>query len=493
MMNFCDRKKQEQNPEFNKVTKMKLNLKNSLINIPLLTGVFFLSGALMLSSCSPPSGQGQQRETQAGNQQSGNPAWGRGGGGAPRQQTQFLAPVLAERVRRGPVEATVSTTGEIVPIRTRMLRTEESGRLHFTQPWNEGDFVEKGTVIARIHSEALEGELMAAMTEVRISEENLAIGRKSMESAIREYETVQDLYVRGISALREVETQKLNMDRAINTHEQNQINLENSKAKLKRVEERLERLEVLAPFDGLLVSANTLQGQTTFSATFGNETITDFDGRMISTDFNVVGIVDTSKVLIRSDITSKDIGKILVGQHARASIYSTENLEVLGEVVRISNSMNTSTRAFQIEILADNPGLELKPGMFGRLDVITERRLDTISVDKSVITRRNNRDVVFVALEPDGEEGPTTSREVPVTIGLQGRDTVEIEYGLQENDILIVRGFEILQDRTPINVIFADEPVVPQADQQTPPVDREERQQRGRRTADGQNRPPNPS
>jgi multidrug efflux pump subunit AcrA (membrane-fusion protein) len=119
-----------------------------------------------------------------------------------RPERVFLAPVLARRLERRDVVSTVPTTGSIVPVRSRLLRTEEAGRLHFTRPWQEGDDVEAGTVIARIVSDNLTGDIQRGQADVRLQEEALDIARKSMDSSIREFETTQGLYSRGITALR---------------------------------------------------------------------------------------------------------------------------------------------------------------------------------------------------------------------------------------------------------------------------------------------------
>jgi HlyD family secretion protein len=382
---------------------------------------------------------------------------------APKDEKPFLTPVVAERLTRRDVVATIATTGSVVPVQSRLIRAEEAGRLHFTQPWVEGDVVTSGTLIARIDSETLDTEIRTARKDVELRQESLAIATRSRDSAIRDYRTTQGLYMRGIVAQKDLDNAQLQMERAINSYRQELINLDRTLLSLKQRLDRLERLEIRAPFDGVLIARTTMDGTKPFTTTFGSETITDYDGRMISSEFAICGIADMSRVFIRADVTSNDVGAVRPGQPARALIYARTDIAVEGEVARISKSVSAETRAFQVDILVANPELALKPGMFGRVDIVTERRRNAISIPKRMILRRNNREVVYV-VEKDPDAAFAVAREVPIEMGLQGRDEIEVTFGLKEGDALIVRGFEILQDRTPIQVIYSDEPTVPDSD-----------------------------
>ncbi|CAN5286500.1 efflux RND transporter periplasmic adaptor subunit [soil metagenome] len=375
-----------------------------------------------------------------------------------KRDKPFLTPVLAQKVKRGDVLATIATTGSVVPLRSRILRTEEPGRLHFESEWREGDFVEKGTLIAHLEPTSLDSDIERAKADVRLQQQALDISKKSMDSAVKEYKTVQDLYSRGISALKDVDSMQLSMERAINVHKQDEIGLSKAQDALGTLQDRIERLELRAPFDGLLVSAGTISGTKPFITNFGSETITDYDDRLVSAEFALCGVIDVSKVYLRCDVTPRDIDQIRPEQEARASIYAAKDIAVNGKVAEISRSVSQDTRAFQVDVLVDNPEMALRPGMFGRVEIVTQRRHDAISIDKSLITRRNNRDIVFLVDKP-AEADYSVAREVEVQTGLEGRDELEVTWGIKEGDSIVVRGFEVLQDRAPVSVIYADQPV----------------------------------
>jgi multidrug efflux pump subunit AcrA (membrane-fusion protein) len=415
------------------------------INRRLAPALIAALGCAILAGCKPPNAGQRQRQ------------WNKGGDKAVKEQRLFLSPAVVQTIRRQDLVSTVSATGTALPYQSVMLRAEEPGRLRFEKRWLEGDPVRKGEIIARIESESLAKDIELAQRDVEIQRENVEIGRRSMDSAIREHKTLQDLYSRGIAARRQVDEAELAMHRAVNTHRQNLLQLEKAEATLRTIKARVERTTVRAPFDGLLVSPGVLQGTASFAKSFGTETITTSEGRTIGNEFAIAGVVDPSRMIVRCDVTSRDIERIREGQTASITFLSTEDIVVEGTVQAISRAVNSETRAFSVDILVDNAQGLLKPGMFGRADVVVERRLRTISIPKSVVTRRNNRSVVFVAVRPL-ESPHALAEERPVELGLEGRDHVEVLSGLNEGDEVVIRGFEVLQDKTPINALNAEGP-----------------------------------
>ncbi|MEQ8822586.1 MAG: efflux RND transporter periplasmic adaptor subunit [Sumerlaeia bacterium] len=414
---------------------------------------FLLIAAALATACRPP----QRPDGEAAPGENANPDI--------KKERVFLSPVLIQTAERQEIRATVSTTGSIVPVRSQALATEESGTLRFTREWREGDAVEEGTVIARLDSMELISQIEIDRAEIRIAKENLNIGKQTLEARQREYRTLQDLYAQGVTSQREVDAARLQLQQALNSQKQSQINLEKAEQRLESTLARERRTEIAAPFDGVLVSRSTLQGQGKFQRGFGDEDITVNEGKYVGSGTTVGGVVDIANVYMRVDVTSKDIGNVFPGQPAIVVLYAREDIVAEGEVASISNSVNPDTRAFTVDIALANPEGEdgarrLKPGMFGRADIVTERRRDRIVVPKSVITRRNNMDVVFVVRDkPDLDYD--VAEMIAVDLGLEGKDDIEIAFGVQENDRVVIRGYEVLQDQTPVNAIDVDAPTTP--------------------------------
>lgn len=378
-----------------------------------------------------------------------------------KKEAVFLSPVFVRTVRRGEMTATVAATGTIVPVQSIAVRTEEAGRLRFARPWIEGDSVAEGEIIARLESPSLLREEEHNRADIEIQRESMQLGERTLESRLREYRTLTDLYARGIAAEKEVDAAKLQLDQARNNQRQNAINLEKAQSRLQETLERIGSLEVTAPRAGLLVSRATLEGQGKFTTGFGREAIADYEGLQVSAGHAVCGVADTSRVMMRCDVTARDIGRVAVGADATATVYAREDMTIAGRISRISGSVNPDTRAFEVDVELDNAAGHLKPGMFGKAEVVTDRRRDSIALPRDAVTRRNNQDVVFI-VEPPVDTDYSVARMKPVELGLEGRDDIEITFGVSDGDQVIMRGFEVLQDGTPVNAIDLDSPIRPE-------------------------------
>ena len=106
-----------------------------------------------------------------------------------------------------------------------------------------------------------------------------------------------------------------------------------------------------------------------------------------------------------------------VGQDVELEIYSRSGNDYKGTVADISTSLNSSTRTYTVNVLVDNPNHELRPGMFAKARIITKEKLDAVSIPRSMIQLRNNRNVVFVVVPKIMDEiyGATDTIDLPDT------------------------------------------------------------------------------
>ncbi len=427
---------------------------------PLLMAFFVflvVCGMLPLSGCSGRKGGEGKAESGPGQNQPGK----NGGKGVKEDKDsaskEFLTPVVVEKAARGPMLVTISTTANVIPVRSESIQCMESGILVFTKAWEEGDRVDSGTLIATLDNEDLRKQNDTAKADLNIQRQTLDIQRIRQQQAEREYVIVQDLYSRGLAPLKDVESSKLALENARNSLRQTQINQEKARLALEQIQERFQFLDIRAPFPGLLVSRSTIQGRSGFAKTFGSERMRILEGRYVAKSTDLFGVIDTSKVILKCDVTSKDIAKVHVGQEAQGVVYGRENIEVQGKVVSVSGNVNPDTRAFEVEVLVDNPDTRLLPGMFGRMEIVVQRLEDVIAVMKTVVQRRGEKDVVFVVDRSQSLPHPL-AKITTIELGVESKDRVEIKNGLRNNDEVVVRGYEILQDQIPLQVAYADEP-----------------------------------
>lgn len=104
-----------------------------------------------------------------------------------------------------------------------------------------------------------------------------------------------------------------------------------------------------------------------------------------------------------------------------------------GRVARFADEVDQSTRTMKTEVDVPNPKLELVPGMYAEVDLITEERRKVLSVPVEALDGSGSATRVFVV------RAPGTVEIVPVQTGLENAQRVEIRAGeIQDGDQVVV-------------------------------------------------------
>lgn len=332
-----------------------------------------------------------------------------------------------------------------------LVRAEIGGRITFTRKWNEGDAVQAGQLIATIDNEEVRYLKEEATKNLQLAQERLPSSLERKNLAERNLASKDRLYREGVISRLDYDQADLQRMDAEITYKQALAEVETRKTDLEKVKYKQDRALIEAPFDGVLVRKEYLepkQGQVSYP-------ILSQDGRVVGGGESLFGIIKTSRFMIDVDVSSKEIQKIEPGQTAEVHVYGGEVISVSGEVTKISTALDPVTRAFKVTVLIENPEhLPLRAGMFCKVDIVVERRLDSIALPKEIVQTRNNRKVVFVV---SGEAPEYEAEEREVNLGISNRHDIEITSGLKEGDRLIVRGYETLKGKTKVKLVQSDE------------------------------------
>lgn len=328
------------------------------------------------------------------------------GGSDSRDTVTLRVPVTVDEVRRGDIASYISLTGTLLSAEEMPIIAEVGGEFSFhlngDNPFRKGDVVRKGQLIGEVANEDY-------VLSVRLESKRLA-----KEHAARDLEEKRKLGEMGGVPPREIEAA-----------ERNKVDAELSyKAALLD----LEKLKIRAPMDGILADLEPFA-----------------DGQKIPNGAEVGRIMNYRVVRCELNVTNDEIGKVRLGQEVLVTNFAYEEEYFTGHVSKISPTIDPLTRTFQVEVEIDNPEARLRPGMFVRADIVVTRHRNVITIPKHVIVTRNNRDVVFVV-----EEQVAKMREV--TVGLQDAEFAEIVDGLDENERLVIRGYETLKDNTKVRI-----------------------------------------
>jgi Cu(I)/Ag(I) efflux system membrane fusion protein len=171
-----------------------------------------------------------------------------------------------------------------------------------------------------------------------------------------------------------------------------------------------------APTGGVVVEKNVLPGQ-----------------RVMAGDA-LYRIADLGTVWLDGEVFERDLPAVHLGQPVTAEFQALPGQERRGRIAYIYPTLNPETRTARVRIALPNPGLELKPGMFGtiRFTAVTSQR--ALSVPRSAVFATGQRNLVFVR-RPDGRFTPRD-----VVLGVATDERIEILGGLSAGETVVASG-----------------------------------------------------
>jgi len=141
-------------------------------------------------------------------------------------------------------------------------------------------------------------------------------------------------------------------------------------------------------------------------------------------------IADLSTVWVVADVYEHDMSRIQVGQRARLLLAAYPGEAFTGHVQFIYPAVNPESRTLQARMQFRNPGLKLRPGMYG--DVVIElASAEGLSVPTDAVVDTGELQYVFLARDR-GRFEPRVVR-----LGARGDGRVQILDGLADGDVVV--------------------------------------------------------
>ena len=154
-------------------------------------------------------------------------------------------------------------------------------------------------------------------------------------------------------------------------------------------------------------------------------------GEHVDPEAELFTIQDLSRVWIEASAFEDEIREIGTGQRAVVTLDAFPDRSFAGEVAVIGVEVNPQSRALMVRVELNNAEIgdwseryPLRPGMFGRVELETDRRVAPIVLPESALVHGKAGEYVFVQV------GDGAFEERPVRVGIQGESTVEILSGV---------------------------------------------------------------
>ncbi len=373
-----------------------------------------------------------------------------------------------EKVVLGNLTLTVEGTGTVEPRTTTRVKSEATGIVQklFVK---EGDFVEKGDVIAILDQEDLQLRLKKAIIaekQAKLNYEqarNSNIPRKiksaearvedlklSLESAKEKLERVLQLYERGYASVQEVDDAKtyvksleVQLEEAENnlrilkeqdlgqSIESARLSWELAKVELEEARKALGDATIRSPITGTVLKKFVEEGDTVISSRQGFS-----EGTVICT------IADLSEVQVRGNIDEVDIGLVQIGQKADVIVDTYPDRVYEGIVTNIfpeGEKQPGGLTTFTVIVSVQNEDKSLLANMTATIKIKTKEIKNVLLVPFEAIQpgEREGETIVYVR----NEKGLPEERKV--VLGATDYKYYEVKEGLKEGELVKVKNFPL--------------------------------------------------
>jgi membrane fusion protein (multidrug efflux system) len=324
-------------------------------------------------------------------------------------ESEIPVPVTVEQIRLKPIQSFVFATGTISALKEAVLRSESDGAYQLQinsqtgRPFALGDRLRKGQVIIKLENPEQENQ-------IRIESQKLGL-----ETSEREFNKQKSLYDKGGVTYSELKTAEQAFIDAKYSYDNALL--------------QLEKLKIIAPFEGILVD---LPYHT--------------PGIKISAGLTLAKIMDYSRLYMDVSLPAKDLPKVKARSEVLVTNHTLPEDTLKGHVTQVSPAIDSNTRTFKSSVVIENPELIFRPGMFVKSDIVVAQKDSAIVIPKDIILSKRRGKTVFIV-----EKGAASERVV--STGLENQDFTEVTNGLKVNERLVIKGFETLRNHSKVKII----------------------------------------
>lgn len=363
--------------------------------IPLVALAIFVSlaaGCGSKSESEAPAAGGKPADAKAA-------GGGAPGGGAPGGGKPMGLPVKAVQVSMGEMLQEVTAVGSLIADESIMIRPEIDGRLvgiHF----EEGQTIAKGAKLVTLDPAELQAQLAQAQAQAR--------------TELQRYERAKELLAQQFVSREAVDLAKNNLDRA--------------EALRREAEARLSKTEIRAPFSG----------------TVGLRSVSP--GAYVKKGDDIARLENLGAIKVDFRVPEGYVSKLHAGQEIAVRLDAFPGEAFTGRIFAVEPVVDERTRTVVLRGRIRNDGMRLKPGMFVRVVLVTDKRQNAITVPEQAIWPIGQENFVYRV-----QDGKAIQTKIAITSRRPG--SVEIGTGLSAGDIVVTEGQMKLKDGAPVMVL----------------------------------------
>ncbi|HET6545312.1 MAG TPA: efflux RND transporter periplasmic adaptor subunit [Rhodanobacteraceae bacterium] len=295
-----------------------------------------------------------------------------------------------------------------------------------------------------------EGQLLA-----RLDDASARNGLAQAQATLRKYQAKFD------RAERAVKTHLIPKDE----YDQDKFDLQTQRAVTEGAELELSYTRIVAPISGVIARRMVKPGN------------------LVQANATVFHIVDMDPLLAVLNVPERDLNTLKPGQPVHMSADALPGRDFEGKVSRIAPVVDAASGTFRVTCEFSDTTHALRPGMFGRIEIRYDERLDALTIPRAALIDEDGEISVFVVAPASAKpiaaagaadakstatKGAATAKEsgahVPATpmllatrrvvkTGYADGDRIEIRHGLSNGDRVITVGRNAVRDGAVVQVL----------------------------------------
>lgn len=356
-----------------------------------------------------------------------------GGGGQSADKdadTNSRVPVEIAVAAHAPINASYSGTAALEAQREADVVAKTSGVL-LKLYVEEGDRVKPGQLLAQLDASSAANSLAQSSAQLR---------------------KAQSTYDRASKAIQKQLIPKAEYD-------QDMYDMQAQQAATRGASLQLSWTRVVAPIGGVISKRMVKQGN------------------LVQANQSIFHIVDMDPLTATLNVPEREIGTLKPGQSVKLSVDALPGKDFAGSIERIAPVVDATSGTFRVTCLFDNTAQgnqELRPGMFGRIDIVYDQRRDALVVPRSALIDEDGETAVFVVergiAKPKSDAGkkpkpgdavaaetgktPTLiAKRRTVKVGYVDGDRIEIRSGLKAGERVITLGRDAVRDGSEVQIL----------------------------------------
>jgi RND family efflux transporter MFP subunit len=282
-----------------------------------------------------------------------------------------------------------------------------------------GTRVHAGQMLAEIETPEVDHQLQQARADLETAQSNLSLAQMTAARMV-------NLEKKGAVARQDA-------DNVVGDMNSKKAIADSAAANVKRLEDLHSYEKIYAPFDGVITARNTDIGA-----------LIDAGANTAGKELFHISAINRLRVFI--SVPEDDQAAAASGSPATLTLNEFPGRTFKGTVVRNSNSIDLASRTLLVEVDVDNPAGELLPGAYVSVHLqFAGPSANALTIPVTTVLFRSEG--IRAAVVRGGK-----AALVPITIGRDFGDSLEVLAGLRQNDQLIVNPPDSLISGTPVKV-----------------------------------------